>query len=270
MKRYFSSKRIKIFWLRPISITPLAVDRPDRTIYQIAKRHVFLAFVIFLIRISGLPFDSQAAETPALQDILAQSSQVASSIKKTSGVRDNVLRRVMTMQLAIKDIEGALKTISLMDLNKDQALSQVVKTQAEMKDLQGAKRTASAIQSELSKTNAVSQIAIAQAKAADIEGALKTISDLNDGTASFDDALKEIATAQAKTGDIKGALETALKIMDYYPQALWDIVIPMTKAGDIKGAKQIISNITDKYHRGYALWGIVQGQLILGDVDGAI
>jgi len=241
---------------------------PKFPIRKPPKTAIECLILLLLIGVMGLPLESRAADTSKAREILARSSFVASSVERIRG-RDNLLSSIIMSQIAIKDIAGALRSITFMDLNKDMSLAQVVKLQAESGDLAGARATASAMQSEINKANALSDIAIAEAKTGDFERALKTLSTIKDESAGHLNAKKGIATIQGKTGDIQGALKTALEVMDSRPDALWDIVIPMAKAGDVKGAKQIISNVQNEYHRGYALWGVVRGQLN-GDLEGAI
>ncbi len=160
----------------------------------------------------------EAGELAGARQTLATAIQTLDRLKDGPHENDknDILREIALVQAKAGDLEAAIRTSELIQVDswKGQVQKTIaaaqVKAEAESGDIASALQAANRI----SKAESSPLLTIIQAKAGDIAGAQKTTERL-DGR-DKGDAQRAIAMAQAKAGDFMGAQKTVDRIQNAY------------------------------------------------------
>lgn len=249
-------------------------------------RRVMISFMFVGI----LATNGYASEDPPKERRITQlSSEVQALLKRSldnaRSIRDHiqreeVLRKIASVQAKIGDIEGAVQTVQSIKLDlrlKDSVLLNIAKAQATKGDIQGALRTARSINNRKRAEQTRIEIIIIQADNEDIEGSLNTAQTIEDDF-HRSSALQLIAKRQIKMGDLTAAkkimektLQDALSLQSKTGMGgqLATAAEEQAAMGDIEGALQTAALIQENLSKQRALQRIAIVQAESGDVEGA-
>lgn len=219
-----------------------------------------------------------AAQTP--EAILLEVKRLVPQIPlKYGSERDSTLRGLAGVQAKMGDYKGARESLSQMELNQEMWIEAIlIDSLISAGQLEEAKQTAEAIGANEIGARILSLVAEAYAKNGRVDDALRIASGI-DKKYDLYNVYGLIARAQAQAGDVDGALKTSEKFLNAHGlpggdfrkwYAVSAIVKSMAEAGKVDDARVFIAGVEQPYGRDYGLWGVVQGQLAAGDLEGAI